>query len=189
MRFGHADAGGLKTYRDVARLSPLPNAENPFFVYTGVLKDGETAVFLLSSDVVASGDGHCKPSAASCQTIEVKEGDTEYFDLVVAGQPVQYQLDVVRVYKKGASSVGAAAAAYERHSDAGAALLRQAHQRGSSSFKGAADYRWLPDSGVLVRTPEHAKVRVSVNGALAASPADGAGALPGLPVWHWQLDG
>ena len=102
---------------------------------------------------------------------------------------MQYQLDVVRVYKKGASSVGAAAAAYERHSDAGAALLRQAHQRGSSSFKGAADYRWLPDSGVLVRTPEHAKVRVSVNGALAASPADGAGALPGLPVWHWQLDG
>jgi hypothetical protein len=189
LRFGRTDAAGLKAYRDVARLSPLPNAENPFFVYTGVLKDGKTAVFLLSSDVVASGDGHCRPSAASCQTIEVKEGDTEYFDLVVAGQPVQYQLDVVRVYNTGASSVGAAAAAYERHSDAGAALLRQAHQRGGTAFKGAADYRWLPDSGTLVRTPEHAKVRASANGAVVAAPADAAGALPGLPVWHWQLDG
>jgi hypothetical protein len=65
LRFGHADAAALKTYRDVARLSPLPTAENPFFVYTGVLKDGKTAVFLLSSDAVASGDGKCQPSAAT----------------------------------------------------------------------------------------------------------------------------
>ncbi|MGZ4239707.1 MAG: hypothetical protein ACXVWT_27110, partial [Solirubrobacteraceae bacterium] len=189
LRFGHADAATLKTYPDVARLSPLPTADNPFFVYTGVLKDGKTAVFLLSSDAKATGDGHCRPSADSCQTIEVKEGDTEFFDLTVGGQAIQYQLDVVRVFKKGASSAVAAAAADQRHSNAGANLLRRAHQRGSSSFKGAADYRWLPENGVLVRTPQHGTVRASVNGATAASPADAAGALPGLPVWHWLLDG
>ena len=189
LRFGHADAATLKSYPDVARLSPLPTADNPFFVYIGVLKDGKTAVFLLSSDATATGDGHCRPSAKSCQTIEVKEGDTEFFDLTVAGQPIQYQLDVVRVFKKGASTAVAAAAGAQRHSTAGADLLRRAHQIGSSSFKGAADYRWLPESGVLVRTPQHAKVRASVNGATAASPADATGALPGLPVWHWQLAG
>jgi hypothetical protein len=187
LRFGRAEATQLKTYHDVARLSPLPTADNPFFVYTGVLKDGKTAVFLLSSDATATGDGHCRPSPKSCQTIEVKEGDTEFFDLTVGGQPVQYQLDVVRVFKKGASSAVAAAAAHGRHSDAGANMLRKAHRVGSSAFKGASSYRWLPESGVLVRTPKHASARVSVNGAAAASPADVAGALPGLPVWAWKL--
>jgi hypothetical protein len=186
LRFGRAESTQLKTYHDVARLSPLPTADNPFFVYTGVLKDGKTAVFLLSSDATATGDGHCRPSSKSCQTIEVKEGDTEFFDLTVNGEPVQYQLDVVKVFKKGASSAGAAAAAYERHSDAGADMLRKAHRVGSSAYKGASTYRWLPDSGVLVRTPKRSTARASVNGAAAASPADATGALPGLPVWAWQ---
>jgi hypothetical protein len=185
LRFGRAEATHLTTYHDVARLSPLPTADNPFFVYTGVLKDGKTAVFLLSSDATATGDGHCSPSPKSCQTIEVKEGDTEFFDLTVNKQAVQYQLDVVRVFKKGASSAVAAAASYQRHSNAGADMLRQAHARGSSSFKGAASYRWLPDSGVLVRAPHKGKARASVNGAAAASPADAASVLPGLPVWRW----
>jgi hypothetical protein len=183
LRFGRADAEQLKTYHDVARLSPLPTADNPFFVYTGVLKDGKTAVFLLSSDATATGDGHCRPSAQSCQTIEVKEGDTEFFDLTV-----KYQLDVVKVFKKGASTAAAAAAAYERHSNAGADMLRKAHRVGSSAFKGAATYRWLPDSGVLVRTPKQSKARASYNGA-APSPSDVTGALPGLPVWAWQPAG
>ena len=96
---------------------------------------------------------------------------------------------MVRVFKKGASTAVAAAAGAQRHSTAGADLLRRAHQIGSSSFKGAADYRWLPETGVLVRTPQHGKVRASVNGASAASPADATGALPGLPVWHWAQPG
>jgi hypothetical protein len=189
LRFGRAEATQLKTYHDVARLSPLPTADNPFFVYTGVLKDGKTAVFLLSSDATATGDGHCRPSSKSCQTIEVKEGDTEFFDLTVDGEAVQYQLDVVKVFKKGASTAGAAAAAYERHSNAGADMLRKAHRVGSSAFKGASTYRWLPDRGLLVRTPKQSKARASVNGAAAASPSDVTGALPGLPVWAWQPAG
>jgi hypothetical protein len=187
LRFGRAESSQLKTYHDVARLSPLPTADNPFFVYTGVLKDGKTAVFLLSSDAKATGDGHCRPSPQSCQTIEVKEGDTEFFDLTVGGQAVQYQLDVVRVFKKGASSAVAAAAAHERHSKAGSNMLRKAHRVGSSAFKGQASYRWLPESGVLVRAPKRGSARASVNGAAAASPSDAAGALPGLPVWAWAL--
>ena len=189
LRFGRAEATQLKAYHDVARLSPLPTADNPFFVYTGVLKDGKTAVFLLSSDATATGDGHCRPSSKSCQTIEVKEGDTEFFDLTVNGEAVQYQLDVVKVFKKGASSAVAAAAAHERHSNAGANMLRKAHRVGSSAFKGASTYRWLPDGGVLVRTPKQSKARASYNGAAAASPSDVTGALPGLPVWAWQPAG
>ena len=183
LRFGRAEATQLKTYHDVARLSPLPTADNPFFVYTGVLKDGKTAVFLLSSDATATGDGHCRPSAKSCQTIEVKEGDTEFFDLTVNGEPVQYQLDVVQGVQEGRQLRGRRGGRLRAPSNAGADMLRRAHRIGSSAFKGAATYRWLPESGVLVRTPKHGKARASVNGAAAASPADATGALPGLPVW------
>jgi hypothetical protein len=70
---------------------------------------------------------------------------------------------------------------------AGAAELRSAHARGSTAYKGAAAYRWLPDKGVLVATPKQGNARASVNGAAAASSADAAGALPGVPVWHWAL--
>jgi hypothetical protein len=188
LKFGRSD-GEQKTYKDVARLSPLPSADNPFFVYTGVLKDGKTAVFLLSSDATATGDGHCKPSSKSCQTIEVKQGDTEFFDRTVDGEDIQYQLDIVRVFRKGEASATAAVAANERHSTAGADLLRKAHVNGSSGFKYADSYRWLPDHGVLVRTPKRGAAQTSVTGATAASSADAIAALPGQPVWHWKLGG
>jgi hypothetical protein len=180
-------AGQLKTLRDIPRLSPLPSVDDPFIVYTGILKDGETAVFLLSSDAKATGDGECKPSMDDCETIHMKEGDTEFFDLTVDGASVQYELDVVHLTHASAGSSVAAAAAYERHSSAGAALLRSAHVNGSSKFKAAAAYRWLPDYGVLVRTPKQGSAHASANGATAASPADIAAALPGRPVWHWRL--
>ena len=119
-----------------------------------MLKDGKTAVFLLSSDATATGDGHCRPSAKSCQTIEVKEGDTEFFDLTVNGEAVQYQLDVVQRLQEGRQLRGRRGRRRRAPSNAGADLLRRAHQVGSSAFKGAASYRWLPESGVLVRAPQ-----------------------------------
>jgi hypothetical protein len=194
VRVGRAES--LKTLKDVARLSPLPSVDDPFMVYTGVLKDGKTAVFLLSSDAKATGDGHCKPSADDCESVEVKEGDTEFFDLTVDGKAVQYELDILHVTStssssngksSGSSTTASAAAASERHSKAGAALLRDAHVKGASSFKGAGSYRWLPDRGVLVRASSSAGARASVSGGAAASPADIAAALPGQPVWHWRL--
>lgn len=185
LRFGKTDAE-LKTLKDVARLSPLPSINDPFFVFTGVLEDGKTAVFLLSSEVTATGDGKCKPRAASCETIEIEEGGTEFFDLTVDGKPVQYQLDVVRVSRSKSASATAGAAALQRHSKAGAALLRDAHVKGSASFQGSSGYRWLPEKGVLVQTPKHSKAKASANGAAAASAADVDATLPGLPVWHWR---
>jgi hypothetical protein len=197
VKVGRAD-GALRTLKDVARLSPLPSVDDPFMVYTGVLKDGKTAVFLLSSDAKATGDGTCKPSKDNCESVEVKKGDTEFFDLTVDGQPVQYELDVLDVKKVSASgsssgssssATASAAAASERHSNAGAKLLRNAHVKVTNRFKGASGYRWLPDQGVLVRTPKHGGAQASVTGATAASPADAAASLPGQPVWHWAIGG
>jgi hypothetical protein len=176
--------GELESYKDVARLSPLPSAGNPMFVFTGVLKDGKTAVLLPSSTVQISeeSDVECKPSNKSCQKLELEQDDTVFFKIAGDATGTQYQLDVISVRQKSGGSAKATAAALQRHSKAGAATLRDAHVYGSSEYRGAADYRWLPDEGVLERVPEHG------TGAAAASAGDAAAALPGLPVWHWRDD-
>jgi hypothetical protein len=181
--------GSLTTYKDVARLSAVPSASKTYFVFTGVLKDGKTAVLLPSSNVKISpeSDVACKPSNTTCETLEVHEDDTIFFTLPTDAAPTQYQLDIVTVRQRTASGTTAAtAAALQRHSKAGAAMLRDAHVNAGASFHGASAYRWLPDQGVLVRTPQHSKAHASANGAVAASSADVAAALPGLPVWHWH---
>ena len=113
--------------RDVPRLAPLPSADNPFFVFLGVLEDRETLVFLLSSDVTATGDGKCRPSSKSCQTIELETGDTEFFDFAQQdGTVIQYQMDVLKVDRRDAATAKAAAASYARKSQVGQELLRMA---------------------------------------------------------------
>lgn len=176
--------GALVTYKDVARLSPLPSAGNPLFVFTGVLKDGKTAVLLPSSTVQIGeeSDVECKPSNKSCQKLELEQDDTVFFTIAGDATGTQYQLDVISVRQKSGGSAKATSAALQRHSKAGAATLRDAHVYGSSEYRGAADYRWLPAEGVLERVPEHG------TGAAAASAGDAAAALPGLPVWHWRDD-
>jgi hypothetical protein len=180
--------GSLTTFKDVARLSALPSADDPQFVFTGVLKDGKTAVLLPSSVILVGveSDVTCKPSNKNCQTLEVAAGDTIFFKLLGDVAGVQYQLDVVSVHPKAGGSSKATAAALQRHSKAGAAMLRDAHVKGRTAFQGANGYRWLPDRGVLVRAPQHSKAHASANGAAAASSADVEATLPGVPVWDTQ---
>ena len=127
LRFGQP--GAMKSVHDVPRLTPLPSVEDPFFVYLGVKEDGKTLVFLVSSDAKATGDGKCQPTQDSCETIEMKVGDTEMFDVTTEGVGVQqYQMDVVSIKKSKASSAKAARKARARHSKAGAALLTLARE-------------------------------------------------------------
>jgi hypothetical protein len=124
LKFG--EAGAEKTYNNVARLTPLPSSDNPFFVYLGLKDDQKTAIFLVDADSVPTGDGTCKPSKADCAQIELKAGDMEYFDLQsgTAGV-VQYQLELVGVRKGKAATTASAAKAHARESKAGREYLRQ----------------------------------------------------------------
>ena len=89
VRFGAST--GAPPHKRVKRLQALPSNSNAVLIYLGVLDDKKTAVFLLDSGVVAEGDGTCKPSRAQCETIQIREGETEFFD-VPGG--AQYELDV-----------------------------------------------------------------------------------------------
>ncbi len=142
-------AGNLAVHKDVERLTPLPSTIDPFFVFMGVMKDGETAVFLLSSDAKATGDGLCKPSPTNCQTIEMKAQDVEFFDVTGGdGITTQYELDLTRIVKTHSSSTAASASAHSATARTGASVIDQTRASGSEALSG---YSYDPSSGTLQR--------------------------------------
>lgn len=169
LRFG--EPGAMHTIKDIPRLTPLPSTDNPFFVFVGIKDDGETLVFLVSSDAKATGDGVCRPKE-TCELIELKPGDTEFFDLVTADGLKQYQMDVVSVSTKKASSAAVARKARARHSKAGAALLKAARKSSHDKTR-IGRYRWDAKHGVLRLIPRKqlkAKVAVSAIAGTASVP-------------------
>ena len=146
IRFGQD--GSLKSRSDVPRLSPLPSAANPFFVFLGVLADGETALFLVSSDAEATGDGKCLPSLDNCERVQLKAGQTEFFDVTTPeGESVQYQLDLVRVARERKANAAVAAAARVRESTDGRQFLRHAVDSGQVRI---SDLAYSPQMGLVV---------------------------------------
>ena len=148
LRFGQADS--MKTLRDVERLTPLPSASSPFFVFLGAKGGGKTLVFLVSSDAKATGDGTCKPSKSACETIELQAGDTEFFDLTTADGVQQYQMDIIKIEKTTTTSKASksARAAQGRASKADRRLLRRVLDGRAAHLMGS--YRWDARRGVLV---------------------------------------
>ncbi|WCB94533.1 hypothetical protein DSM104299_03270 [Baekduia alba] len=124
VKFG--ESGAEKQYLNVARLTPLPSSDNPFFVFLGVSEDQKSATFLINGDVVPTGDGKCQPSAADCEQITLKPGDLEFFDMSSGtGGVVQYQLELKRIGRAKASSKAVAAKAHARESKAGREVIRE----------------------------------------------------------------
>jgi hypothetical protein len=152
LRFGQD--GKLASRSDVPRLSPLPSVADPFFVFLGVLADGKTALFLVSSDAEATGDGKCLPSPQSCERVEMQAGDTEFFDVTAPdGSVKQYQLDLVRVARRTQASTAVAAAARSRESGDGREVLRTAVDTGQVQV---ADLAYSRELGLVLPSGETA---------------------------------
>jgi hypothetical protein len=196
LRFG--EPGEQKTIRDIARLSPLPNADRPFFVFLGVLSGGKKAVFLISSDATATGDGSCRPSKANCETVELEKGETEFFDLETESGVVQYQLDLVTLKRRVPLDNAAAVAAQAKARAAAArkAAARRKKARELAAKKGTEDpgtddvgsdrYRWDEKRGVLVRRVKSSKVSMNVGGGLIGVLQDAGDGLVALADGSWQ---
>jgi hypothetical protein len=126
LRFGK-NGSKLQSRSDVPRLSPLPSQDDPFFVFLGVAADGKTAMFLVSSDADITGNATCKPTPANCERVEMKAGDTAYFDVTTPeGTVEQYELDLVRVSRKVSANAAVAQQSRTRESSAGREVLREA---------------------------------------------------------------
>jgi hypothetical protein len=190
LRFG-VNGGKLTTLRDVARLSPLPSVTDPFFVYLGVIqvkaKSEKRAVFIVSSDATPHGEGACHPTEQDCQTVELTVGETVFFDYTAPnGQVTQYELQLAGMRKTAVKAEAKAAAAFARHSVAGAELVRDAATRNARAAAGARAYRYLPGAGMLVRAKRR---HVTAQAAAATGLVPGLALVdrkhqPGIPVWH-----
>ena len=141
VRFGDSSAESLEKL-NLARLKPLPSAEDPILVYLGIRRNGETAVFMVDANVVPRGDGTCRPSPADCETIHLREGHTELFDVTDAAGTVtaQYQLDLLDVKRRTTASAAKAKAVRARASKAGRRALRA---------RGPLRYRYDARSGTV----------------------------------------
>jgi hypothetical protein len=170
VRFGPSD-GEQPPRRDVKRLQALPSADEPVLIYLGVLDDKKTAVFMLDSGIVAQGDGTCKPSRTTCETIHIREGETEFFDVPsddgegdgseVAG--AQYQLDVVKIRKTTTRNAKQAKRSLARVSKSGRKIVR-ARVAGDGPLR----YRYDKKSGQLHKLSKKAYKAVVAKAAKAA---------------------
>ena len=96
LQFGQAAA--LKTFGNVAKLTPLPSEDNPLLVYNGITENGKSASFLLSADATPSGQGRCDPDPSNCQTLTLSAGETAFFDVPSGvGGITQYELKILAV--------------------------------------------------------------------------------------------
>jgi hypothetical protein len=102
VRFGDATTDTLDRLT-LEKLEALPESEEdetePVLVYVGLTKDRKSAIFMVDAAAEVTGDGSCKPHPSNCETVHLREGETEFFDVeddtgtVVA----QYQLDLVEI--------------------------------------------------------------------------------------------
>jgi hypothetical protein len=105
VRFGQTT--GALTARTLQRDHALPSAYHPVLVFTGLENGGKTAVFMVGDGVTnLEGDGRCKPAGATCDTLRLNAGDTEF----VSVGKTQYELDVDKIHASKSSSATAATA-------------------------------------------------------------------------------
>jgi hypothetical protein len=163
LKFG--EAGAEKTYDNVARLTPLPSSDNPFFVYLGLQDDKKHAVFLIDGEAVPSGDGHCDPSPDQCEKLTMEAGDLEFFELQTGtAGVVEYQLELTAISKYKVKSKAVAVKAHARESKAGREHLRELVAADPTALDG---WDYSRNLGLLVRkdpvaTPDVANVPQTV---------------------------
>jgi hypothetical protein len=88
-----------------ARLLPyrpgtaLPSNADPLVVYLGKLKKSRSVAFLVSGDVIPSGEGRCANNHVVCDAVILAPGDIEYFERPLPnGRSVRYRLQFVKTY-------------------------------------------------------------------------------------------
>lgn len=138
------DATQLTPFANLARQQPLPSAQQALIVFRGVVAGGKSATFTLVGEAILRGTAVCRPSAAQCQTIDLKAGQTEELEYAPPGAaPTNYLLHIVSIDSAKATA-SAARRILARESTAGARLLR------STDLEALPGLRYSAAKGVLV---------------------------------------
>jgi len=114
----------LTPYAKLKLQTLLPSAQLPLLIFRGVTTKGRTATFQLAGEAILSGTGHCLPSAAQCEAVDLKPGQTEQLSYLAAdGQTTVYELRVLSIAPEKAKASTAKAGGWAE-SIAGRELLR-----------------------------------------------------------------
>jgi hypothetical protein len=150
VRWGSSDSEELERM-NVKRLRALPDPDEPVVIYLGLLRnDPKTAVFMVDAGATAVGDGRCQPDPANCETIELRQGETEFFDVEgESGRVQQYQLDLVKIHAKKSGDATSARTADAAKAKGGRRAVRSLAARSSL-------YRLDDATGLLERRDDDA---------------------------------
>ena len=137
-----------RTMRDATRLVALPTPKAPAAVLLGAAADGRRAIFLVSDQATAWGEGDCTLQVAGCPALELGVGQTELLDLPGPdGAARRYALTVTAVERVAtAGSPARTMRVRARRSTAGARVLREAIAAGSPVLD---RYRWSAARGLV----------------------------------------
>lgn len=164
VRFGASDADAREKM-NLPRLKALPSADDPLLVYLGPGAGAKSAIFMVDASLEPQGDGTCDPSPSSCETIELREGETEFFDVLGETGEVmaQYQLDLVDIKRSSTASAAKASAARAKVSKGGVRALRA-----RKSASGPLRYRYDAKSGTVRKIGKRAYKALLAKSARAA---------------------
>ena len=76
VRFGRP--GDEKRYRNLSRMSFLPNPKLPALLFMGVPVDAKSALFFVYPGLSHQGEGECMPSADQCNFLKLAIGKEHY---------------------------------------------------------------------------------------------------------------
>lgn len=139
-------AGGVDTVDPLARLSAIPDKQQPLLVELGVARGGNRVLFAVQPDAVPTGPGVCTPGPIDCEILSLGQDQTEQLS-TRQGSIGSTQVALFAITSISATDYQSAAAAGKARraaSSAGRALLAK------SSSPSLALFPFEPSVGSVV---------------------------------------
>jgi hypothetical protein len=137
--------GGLNTIDPLARLSVLPNPQQPLLVELGVLQGAKRVLFAVQPGAAVGGPGICTPGPIDCEILSLAPGQTEGVSKQTpTGTTPVALFSVNSITAVGHPTVAAADAARRAASATGRKLLA------STSLTAVSLFQYDPSVGAVV---------------------------------------
>ena len=111
------ERGRERTRRGVKRLQLLPSDRKPLFAFLGISASGDSAVFLVDSQLSQAGEGTCKPSIEACTFLYLRldpDRDEHFF---ADAEGTEYTLKLLDIDVVKVSEAESSAARRERRAE------------------------------------------------------------------------
>lgn len=137
-------AGGVDTVDPLARLSAIPDKQQPLLVELGVLRGGKRVLFAVQPGTVVAGPGACTPGPIDCEILSLGQDQTEAISSHDSGAHALFAITGVTALNH--SSAALASLARHAASSAGRAVLDSS----SSSLPALSLFKYEPSVGAIV---------------------------------------